>query len=109
MVNSQIAKEGMRMTVDRALGKLAMSKAIHVSVDIDALDVAFAPGAPGAMPGGLTVRELSDAVRRCGASRKVTSMDFVGVDASHDLADPTLDTMTHLLLSAVAGFAERTA
>lgn len=102
----QMEKEGMRMTVDRALGKLAMSEAIHVSVDLDVLDQVYVPGAPDALPGGLTVRQLSDAVRRCGANVKVRSMDFVGADADLD-SDQTLDVLCHLLLSAVAGFAER--
>lgn len=104
--NRQIEKEGMRMTVDRALGKLAMSAAIHVSVDLDVLDQVYVPGAPDALPGGLTVRQLSDAVRRCGANVKVRSMDFVGVDADLD-STQTLDVLCHLILSAVAGYVER--
>jgi formiminoglutamase len=104
--NRQMEKEGMRMTVDRALGKLAMSEVIHVSVDLDVLDQSHVPGAPDALPGGLTVRQLSDAVRRCGANVKVRSMDFVGADADLD-STQTLDVLCHLLLSAVAGYAER--
>jgi formiminoglutamase len=102
----QIEKEGMRMTVDRALGKLAMSEVIHVSIDLDVLDQTHVPGAPDALPGGLTVRQLSDAVRRCGANVKVRSMDFVGADADVD-STQTLDVLCHLILSAVAGYAER--
>lgn len=104
--NRQIEKEGMRMTVDRALGKLALSEAIHVTVDIDVLDKAHVPGSPDALPGGLTIRQVSDAVRRCGASVKVRSMDFVGADAELD-SEQTLDVLAHLILSAVAGYAER--
>lgn len=104
--NRQIEKEGMRMTVDRALGKLAMSETIHVSVDLDVLDQAHVPGAPDALPGGLTVRQLADAIRRYGANVKVRSMDFVGADADLD-SGPTLDVLCHLILSAVAGYAER--
>ena len=106
ITNRQMEKEGMRMTVDRALGKLAMSESIHVSVDLDALDQVYVPGAPDALPGGLTVRQLSDAVRRCGANVKVRSMDFVGADADLD-STQTLDVLCHLILSAVAGYAER--
>lgn len=104
--NRQIEKEGMRMTVDRALGKLAMSEAVHVNVDLDVLDQAHVPGSPDALPGGLTVRHLADAVRRCGANAKVRSMDFVGADSDLDPGH-TLDVLCHLLLSAVAGYAER--
>lgn len=106
ITNRQMEKEGMRMTVDRALGKLAMSEAIHVSIDLDVLDQVHVPGAPEALPGGLTVRQLSDAVRRCGANVKVRSIDFVGADADLD-STQTLDVLCHLFLSAVAGYAER--
>lgn len=105
--NDQIAKEGTRMIVDRALGKLAMSETIHVSVDLDALDPAFAPGSPDSMPGGLDIRQLADAVRRCATSPKVGSMDFVGADANLDESGRTLDVTCHLFLTAVTGFRER--
>ena len=107
LTNTQIGKEGMRMIVDRALGKLAMSEKIHVSVDLDVLDPAFAPASPDSMPGGLDVRELAEAVRRSAASPKVSSMDFVGVDANLEDSDRTLDVTAHLFLSAVTGFKER--
>ena len=108
LTNAQIGKEGIRMIVDRALGKLAMSETIHVSVDLDVLDPAYAPASPDSMPGGLGVRELAEAVRRSAASPKVSSMDFVGVDANLNEADRTLDVTAHLLLSAATGFKERT-
>ena len=107
LTSDQIGKEGMRMIVDRALGKLAMSETIHVSVDLDVLDPAFAPASPDSMPGGLDVRNLADAVRRSAASPKVSSMDLVGVDANLDDSERTLDVSAHLLLSAVTGFKER--
>ncbi len=107
LTNAQIGKEGMRMIVDRALGKLAMSETIHVSVDLDVLDPAFAPASPDSMPGGLSVRELAEAVRRSSASPKVSSMDFVGVDVNLDDSKRTLDVIAHLLLSAATGFKER--
>lgn len=107
ITNDQIEKEGVRMTVDRALGKLSMVGTIHVSVDMNALDPAHAPGSATSLPGGLTIRQLSDAVRRCGANGRVTSMDFVGADVEEDSSGLTTDALCHLFLSAVAGYAER--
>lgn len=107
LTNDRIGKEGMRMIVDRALSKMAMSETIHVSVDLDVLDPAFAPASPDSMPGGLDVRQLADAVRRSAANPKVSSMDLVGVDADLDDSDRTLDVVAHLLLSAATGFKER--
>ncbi|MFO7548527.1 MAG: arginase family protein [Acidimicrobiia bacterium] len=80
---------------------------IYVDVDLDVLDSAVAPGCPGARPGGMGVRQLALAVRRCGARRAVTAIDFVEVDPARDPAGVTVDAYATALLSAVAGFSER--
>lgn len=103
-----VRDEGIGPVVEKALERLASyCKTIYVDVDIDVLDVAFAPACPGARPGGLTVRELAEGVRHCAAHPLVDAMDFVEVDASADRDGMTLDAMTHLILSAAAGYAER--
>jgi len=80
---------------------------IYVDVDIDVLDRVFAPACPGARPGGMTLRDLAEGVRGCAQHPKVGAMDFVEVDSEADQDGLTLDAMAHLMLSAVAGFAER--
>jgi formimidoylglutamase len=103
-----IEELGMPAVVDSALDRLGRScDTIYVDVDVDVLDAAFAPACPGARPGGLTVRQLSDGVARCAAQPSVTTIDFVEVDASRDVDGRTLDIVAHLLLTAVAGFATR--
>ena len=67
----------------------------------------IAPGCPGARPGGLSVRDLAEGVRRCARNPKVVSIDLVEVDPEADRDGLTLDAMAHLMLSAVAGYAER--
>jgi formiminoglutamase len=81
---------------------------IYVDVDLDVLDAAFAPGCPGARPGGMGIRQLALAVRRCGTRPSVAAIDFVEVDPDRDPDGRTVDAFATLLLSAVAGFAERT-
>ena len=80
---------------------------IYVDVDIDVLDRAFAPACPGARPGGMTLRDLSEGVRLCARHPQVRWIDFVEVDAEADQDGLTLDAMAHLFLSAVGGYAER--
>lgn len=104
---SELERDGVASAIDRALSAVS-GGSVHVSVDLDVLDPAFAPGCPDALPGGLDVRSLSEAVRRCAASSKTRSMDFVGVDATLDPTGRTLDVTAHLLLTAVAGYQERT-
>jgi formimidoylglutamase len=104
----QVSRIGMAAAVDVALSQLAATcYAIYVDVDIDVVDRAFAPACPGARPGGLTVRQLSEGVARCATHRSVTAIDFVEVDAEADVGFLTLDLTAHLLLTAVAGFATR--
>lgn len=104
----QLERIGMKTAIDVALSQLSAScESIYVDVDIDVLDRAFAPACPGARPGGLTVRQLTEAVTRCAAHPAVAALDFVEVDASIDVDGQTLDVTAHLMLSAVAGFASR--
>jgi len=108
MTVGQVEERGMRDAVETALGRLdAQCDSIYVDVDIDVLDRVFAPGCPGARPGGLTVRQLAEGVSRCAAHPAVSAMDFVEVDPASDRDQQTVDVMAHLFLTAVAGFATR--
>jgi arginase family enzyme len=105
---ADIEDEGIGVVTRRSLDDLsARSDRIYVDVDVDVLDRAFAPGCPGSRPGGMTVRQLSEAVWLCAAHPAVTAMDFVEVDAEADPGSVTLDVMAHLVLTAVSGFASR--
>lgn len=105
-----VETSGIGATIDHALESLAARcESIYVDVDVDVLDRVFAPACPGARPGGLNVRQLSEGVRRCAAHPSVTAIDFVEVDASADVAGVTLDVTAHLILTALTGFAARQA
>ena len=105
----RIERDGIGAVVDEALTHLAgRADAIHVDFDIDVLDRAYAPGCPGARPGGLTPRQLADAARRCGRHPGVVSADFVEVDVSADVADITVMALTTTLLAFASGVAQRT-
>lgn len=105
---ADVEAAGMQNTVNGALEKLSnLCDHIYVDVDVDVLDVAFAPGCPGARPGGLSLRTLAEGVRICASHPRVKAMDFVEVDAAADTDGRTLDAMAHLFLAAAAGFTER--
>ncbi len=80
---------------------------IYVDFDMDVLDVAYAPGCPGARPGGLTPRELALAAYLCGRNPKVIVADFVEVDPSRDPTGITTMAMARTFLSFCAGVASR--
>jgi formimidoylglutamase len=98
---------GIDHVVHRALGELAAGcEWIHVDFDIDVLDRAFAPGCPGARPGGMTPRQLAAAARLCGQHPKVRSADFVEVDPTADRDDLTVQALATTLLAFLAGAAQ---
>ena len=63
---------------------------VFLSVDIDVVDPGMAPGTGTPEPGGLTARELLDAVRRIGREMPTWSgMEIVEVAPPYDHADVT--------------------
>ncbi|HET9204307.1 MAG TPA: agmatinase family protein [Acidimicrobiia bacterium] len=105
---ADIDQRGIGSVVEDALTVVAVkTDAVHVDVDIDVLDRVFAPACPGSRPGGLGLRDLAEAVRICARNPKVAAIDLVEVDPASDQDGLTLDVMAHLVLSAVAGYAER--
>lgn len=105
---ADIDQRGIGSVVEDALTVVAVkTDVVHVDVDIDVLDRVFAPACPGSRPGGLGLRDLAEAVRICARNPKVAAIDLVEVDPASDQDGLTLDVMAHLVLSAVAGYAER--
>jgi formiminoglutamase len=102
--------KGIDATVGEALAYLAeRGDAVYVDLDIDVLDRAFAPGAPGSRPGGLTPSELFRAARICGQHPKVKVVDLVEVDPPRDVGDVTVLAAARCLLSFASGLAVRLA
>ena len=80
---------------------------VYVSVDIDVLDPAHAPGTGTPEAGGLTSRELLELLRALDA-RTVVGADVVEVAPAYDHAELTGIAASHVvyeLLSVMAGTA----
>jgi arginase family enzyme len=80
---------------------------VYVDLDVDVLDRAFAPGCPGARPGGIFPRELFAAAFAAGSHPSVRAVDIVEVDAAADVAHITVDAAALCLLNVAAGFSSR--
>ncbi|GLY30407.1 agmatinase [Kineosporia sp. NBRC 101731] len=78
---------GWRGIAERVKARLG-DRPVYVSVDIDVLDPAFAPGTGTPEPGGLTSRELL-AVLRSLAGVNVVGADIVEVAPAYDHAEIT--------------------
>ncbi|GFJ91473.1 agmatinase [Phytohabitans rumicis] len=80
---------------------------VFLSVDVDVVDPGMAPGTGTPEPGGLTTRELLDAVRRCCYELPVVGVDVVEVSPPYDHADVTAFLGNRVVLEALSAIARR--
>jgi formiminoglutamase len=98
-------KKGIEETVVDCLEELASKvDTIYLTVDMDVLDIAYAPGVPASTPGGMTSAELLEGVLAVGRHSKVKAMDIVCLDPLKDTnAQPTVKLGTHVFLTFLTG------
>jgi len=82
-----IARQGVDAALDRVLDRVG-SRPVYVSIDIDVLDPAHAPGTGTPEPGGLTTRELQMILRGLTGAR-IVGADVVEVAPAYDHAELT--------------------
>ena len=72
--------------------------ALYVSVDIDVLDPAFAPGTGYTEPGGLTTRELIYFIQRLKNLKNIQMWDLVEVNPEKDVNNLTVMVAAKLIV-----------
>jgi agmatinase len=82
---------------------------VFLSVDIDVCDPSHAPGTGTPEPGGLSARQLLDAVRRICLELPVVGVDVVEVSPPYDHADITAALANRVVLEALSAIARRRA
>jgi agmatinase len=80
---------------------------VFLSVDIDVCDPGHAPGTGTPEPGGLSARELLDAVRRICLELPVVGIDIVEVSPPYDHADITAALANRVVLESLSAIARR--
>ncbi|HEY3633276.1 MAG TPA: agmatinase [Jatrophihabitantaceae bacterium] len=98
----EVEQLGIAGTVERMRERLG-DRPVYVSVDIDVLDPAHAPGTGTPEAGGLTSRELLGIIRGL-AGADVVSADIVEVSPAYDHAELTAIAAAHVgyeLLSVI--------
>jgi arginase family enzyme len=98
---------GIGAVVGLALTRLSHVDALMVDFDIDVIDRAQCPGAPGARPGGMPVDMFFAAARRLAAEPRVRLVDLTEYDPSLDVGDVTALTAGRWACEILAGFAVR--
>jgi agmatinase len=80
---------------------------VFLSVDVDVVDPGMAPGTGTPEPGGLTGRQLLDAVRRIAMELPVAGVDVVEVSPPYDHAEVTAFLANRVVLEVLSGIAWR--
>lgn len=80
---------------------------LFVSLDLDVIDMAFAPGVSAMNPAGWTSRHAEAAVFAAGMSNRVRCFDIMELCPPHDINARTARLAAHLFLTFLRGFTER--
>jgi agmatinase len=78
---------------------------LYVSVDIDSLDPAYAPGTGTPEPGGITSADLLRAMRRLAMETPLVAFDVMEVAPAYDHADCTVNVAHRLIMEILSGLA----
>ena len=106
IVSSEYIEEhGVESAIARILQRIG-DKPLYVSIDIDVLDPAHAPGTGTPEAGGLTSRELLRILRALG-SQNIVGADVVEVSPAYDHAQMTGIAASHVVYELVCLLAAR--
>jgi agmatinase len=102
VTSSDVMRRGIDETVD-ALRQRVGDRPLYVSVDIDVLDPAHAPGTGTPEAGGMTSRELLEILRGL-AGLNLVGGDVVEVAPAYDHADITSIAASHVAYDLISLF-----
>ncbi len=105
---TEIGARGLTACLDEAF-EIALDDcdAVFLSVDIDVCDPGHAPGTGTPEPGGLSARELLDAVRRICLELPIAGIDVVEVSPPYDQSEITAYLANRVCLEALSALAAR--
>jgi len=99
-----IAERGMRSIATSVHSKLRLCDAVHISLDIDCLDPAFAPGTGIPDSGGLTAREVITLIKSM-QGLPLVGLDVVEVSPPIDHSEATIFAALKIIMEYIALFA----
>jgi agmatinase len=105
---TEIHHRGLNKVLDESFATLINEcDGVFLSVDIDVVDPGMAPGTGTPEPGGMTSRELLEAVRRICLELPIVGIDIVEVAPAFDTADITAMLANRVVLEALSAIAKR--
>ena len=105
---TEVVKRGLDAVLTEAF-QIALDDCdrVFLSVDVDVVDPGMAPGTGTPEPGGLTSRQLLDAVRRIAMELPLAGVDVVEVSPPYDHAEVTGYLANRVVLEVLSGIAWR--
>ncbi|MGM7700262.1 formimidoylglutamase [Pseudalkalibacillus sp. Hm43] len=95
-----VRKKGIEELIQKSVAQLKEHvDVIYVSLDMDVLDQAFAPGCPAIGPGGMTSDDLLEGIRMLAAEPMVQGMDIVEIDPTVDFRNMTTKLAAYVILT----------
>ena len=105
---TEIHHRGMKAVLDESFATLTDGcDGVFLSVDIDVVDPGMAPGTGTPDPGGMTSRELLEAVRRICLELPIVGIDVVEVAPPFDTADITAILANRVVLEGLSAIAAK--
>ena len=103
----ELDERGFDRCLDEIIAAASGWEKVILSVDVDALDPAYAPGTGTPEPGGLSAGDLLGAVRRLSAALPIAGMEVVEVSPPYDQSEITALLAHRVVLEALSGIALR--
>jgi agmatinase len=105
---TEIHHRGMKTVLDESFATLTNEcDGVFLSVDIDVVDPGMAPGTGTPEPGGMTSRELLEAVRRICTELPIVGIDIVEVAPAYDNSEITALLANRVILEALSAITVR--
>ncbi|MCF6136277.1 formimidoylglutamase [Alkalihalobacillus berkeleyi] len=95
-----VREQGMTELLQKSITQLKSKvDVIYISLDMDVLDQAFAPGCPAIGPGGMTSDDLLEGIRMLAKEPMVQGMDIVEIDPTVDFRNMTTKLAAYVILT----------
>ena len=103
----EVWDRGIKEVIKQLIAKYSVYDKVYITLDIDVLDPAFAPGTGTPEGGGLSTREMMTAIRELIINLPVQAMDLVEVSPPLDSSDMTTWAAVKIIYSAFEGLYKR--
>ena len=96
-----IYENGFKDIVEAVMESSSKFNSLYLSIDIDVVDPAFAPGVGYIEPGGLSARELIYFIHRIKNLKNLRKVDIVEVNVNRDFNDMTAKLAAKLIYELI--------